>query len=551
MPSNAWLFDNTQNGDIANFGMYFWSLQNPLTKPPGMYVMDSNTVEGKITAIYETMDGRPDPYRAAYPYRLAALAGWEDWDAIFFHYWDGFHAKGRTFSDEDYLAGTLSYIAPDHYWTSVYYEKDPALLSPMAIAGQMFIHGAIAPAPHPLTYVLGAKSLFEQGALGGENIARATYSQGARIRFEPNSDSATTIEGKPQESLDSPSTGAIAMGDNVLWDWPNGRLIIDTPTAKAYVGIPHGKYRFKDGVVVGGFDGKFVSFGMISADGKPLTGPDATRKIYITAADDARNTGYRIRFNEATDPMPSGGPLGIGKLITNNGTSPVVSDRVPYQIWFPTNLSGHFDGYDLARRLRIDKQVSNGHLEHDGSELYLASLSIDNPGTHAIATPQTDRITASTTTASDSEHTVSAATSPPEVSGLWNPLPGIKWTQNISDVEAHLRAAKVKFEAVTESSDNLHIAGTDALFRSNSEIDVIYDAGQMRSINTTFAQPPPLTTIISDYDKQFGPAVEKDIAVSEDKISIAKWVAKRDNATLTITLTETQGTLGIVYAITY
>ena len=172
--SNAWLFDNTQNGEVANFGMYFWSLQNPLSKPPGMYVMDSSTVEGKITVIYETMDGRPDPYRAAYPYRLTALAGWQDWDAIFFHYWDGFTKKGYTFSDEDYLAGSLSYISPSHYWTAVYYEKDPALLSSMAIAGQMFIRGAISPAPHPLTYVLGAKSIFDLDALGGADLARAT-----------------------------------------------------------------------------------------------------------------------------------------------------------------------------------------------------------------------------------------------------------------------------------------------------------------------------------------------------------------------------------------
>jgi hypothetical protein len=551
MPSNAWLFDDTNHADVANFGMYFWSLQNPLTKPPGMYVMDSSTVERKITVIYETMDGRPDPYRAAYPYRLAALASWEDWDAIFFHYWDGFHEKGRTYSDEDYLTGTLSYIAPTHYWTAVYYEKDPALLSPMAIAGQMFIQGAIAPAPHPLTYVLGARSIFDLGALGGADLARATYSQGARIRFEPNSDSGTTVEGKVYESLDAPPTEAISMGDQVLWDWPNGRLIIDTPTAKAYVGVPHGKYRFADGTVVGGFDDHFVSFGMISSDGAPLMGAKGTRRIYISAANDARNTGYHIRFNEAVDPMPSGGPLGIGKLIKENGTSPVQVDRVPYQVWFPTNLNGHFDGYDLARRQRLSKMVLNGHLEHDGTELYLGSLFIDKPGTHTIATPQPDFITPAATPPTTHPGVISGGITDTRLANLWNPLPGIKWSDGLPGVEDHLRSSGVHFDAATAVPGHLHLANTDAFFHTASDADVIGQDDHISSISVVFSQPPLLTDVIAAYDKQLGPAAEKQIAATEDQITTVKWSQKEGGAALTVTLTETQGTLGIVYTATF
>ena len=547
MPSNAWLFDDTQNGDVANFGMYFWLLTNPLTKPPGMYVIDSNTVEKKVTVLYETMDGRPDPYRAAYPYRLAALASWEDWDAIFFHYWDGFHVAGRTFPEEAYLAGDLSYIAPTHYWTSVYYEKDPALLSPMAIAGMMFRNAAISPAPHPLTYVLGAKSIFSLGALGGSGLTRATYTQGARIRFAPDSDTNVTIEGTPEQSLDTPPTGAVAMGDQVLWDWPNGRLIIDTPTAKAYVGIPHGKYRFKDGIVVGGFEGKFVSFGMISIDGKPLTGSDASKQIYITAANDAKNTGYHIKFNEATDPVPTGGPPVIGRLIDNEGTSPVIVDKVPYEIWFPTGLSGRFDGYDLVRRQRVDKPISGGHVQHDGSELYLASLTIDNPG-QAVETPQSDVIEAAASTDSAGV----SAPAQPAIEGLsevWNPLPGVKWSDALEDVQGRLTASGVHFQAFTANADDLHLADTDALFHSAAEADVLFKSGRMTGINVTFSQPPVMADVIAVYDKELGTAVVKDLAASEDKVSTVKWILKKDRFTVTTTLTETQGTLSISYVI--
>jgi len=550
--SNAWLFDNTQNGDVANFGMYFWSLQNPLNKPPGMYVMDSSTVEGRITAIYETMDGRPDPYRAAYPYRLVALASWQDWDAIFFHYWDGFVKKGRTFSDEDYLAGTLSYISPSHYWTAVYYEKDPALLSSMAIAGQMFLHGAISPAPHPVTYVLGAKSIFDIGALGGADLARATYSQGARILFRPETDSGTTIVGAASPGIDAKPEGAVAMGDQVLWDWPNSRLIIDTPTAKAYVGAPHGNYRFRDGTVVGGFEGSFVAFGMSSMDGKRIVGKDASRKLYMTAVNDAKNTGYKIRFDESSDPMPVGGPLGIGKLIESNGTAPVLVDHAPYKVWFPTDITGTFEGFDLARRERFSKVVTEGRLEYDGGDLYLTSLSISSPGTHAIATPQTDIIAP---TASKQAVDASAlAVVPPhtpatELARIWNPLSAIRWSDDIVAAAAHLRESGPQTEPVVPNANQLRLANTTALFHSASDVDILFRAGIMSSINAVFRQPPALSAVVAEYDKQFGTALEKHIASSEDQVSTIVWKNTYGRLSLTVTVTETQGTLSISYTI--
>jgi hypothetical protein len=510
-------------------------------------------VQGKITAIYETMDGRPDPYRAAYPYRLAALASWQDWDAIFFHYWDGFLKKGRTFSDEDYLAGTLSYISPSHYWTAVYYEKDPALLSSMAIAGQMFLSGAISPAPHPLTYVLGAKSIFDLGALGGADLARATYSQGARILFQPDSDSGTTIMGAAPPALDAKPTRAVAMGEQVLWDWPNSRLIIDTPTAKAYVGAPHGNYRFHDGTVVGGFEGSFVAFGMSSIDGNPIVGKEASRKLYMTAVNDAKNTGYKIRFNEASDPMPSGAPLGIGKLIESNGTAPVLVDRVPYKLWFPTDLTGTFEGFDLARRQRFTKSVTGGRLEYDGGDLYLTSLSIRSPGTHAITTPQTDTVAPVVSRQIAPTRVPAAPSHSPqtELAKIWNPLSGVRWSDDIVAAAAHLHEAGLQAEPAVSNAAQLRLVDTTALFHSACDVDVLFRAGTMSSINAVFKQPPALSIVVAEYDKQFGAAIEKHIASSEDQVSTITWKNTYGKQSLTVTVTETQGTLSIGYTIDF
>lgn len=550
MPSAAWLYDNTQNGDVANFGMYFWDQQNPLAKPPSMYVMDSHTVEGKITAIYETMDGRPDPFRAAYPYRAASLASWEDWDAIFFHYWDGFNVKGRTFPPEAYLAATLSYISPTHYWTAVYFEKDPALLSAMAAAGQMFIRGAISPAPHPATYVIGGQSLFSFSALANRGLDRLTFSQGVKTRFEPDSNKGASFEGASEDVLTTPPTGAVAMGDQVLWDWPNSRLIIDTPTAKAYIGVPHGNYRFKDGITVGGFGNKFVSFGMISRDGKPLTGPGATTKILITAADNAKNTGFHNRLAEG-DPAPPGGPVVVGKFIDNDGTPPVIVDRVPYKIWFPTDVAGHFTGYDLALRQRIDQPVSNGQLEHDGSELYAAILSIDQPGSKTIDTPPTDEAAPSAEVASADNSSGAASARPTNGAAIdvWNPLPGVKWSDPAQNIQDLLKGAGVHFDSASLSGNNLQISNTDALFKSPANIEVISQDGQPGTINVTFTQPPALADVVADYEKQFGQALTKNITGNEAYVSKVQWAVKKDAYTVNITVTEFQGTLSIVYSL--
>jgi hypothetical protein len=317
------------------------------------------------------------------------------------------------------------------------------------------------------------------------------------------------------------------------------------------VGIPHGKYRFTDGTVVGGFDDHFVSFGMISSDGAPLIGANATRRIYISAANDARNTGYHIQFNEAVDPMPSGGPLGIGKLIKENGTSPVQVDRVPYQVWFPTNLNGHFDGYDLARRQRLNKVVLNGHLEHDGTELYLGSLFIDKPGTHTIATPQPDFITRAPTLPATQPGVISSRMADTRLANLWNPIPGVQWSDSLPEVEGHLRNSGVHFDTATAISGHLHLASTDAFFHTASDADVIGQDDHISSISVVFSQPPLLTDVIAAYDKQLGHPVEKHIAVTEDQITTVKWLQREGGATLTVTLTETQGTLGIVYIATF
>jgi hypothetical protein len=96
-PSATWLYSHTtgpaqaskDSGLVNSFGMYLWGLTPLADEPPGIYVMDNHTVEGMPTYIYETNQARPNRYRAEFPFRLAAMGAWQDWDAINLHYWGG------------------------------------------------------------------------------------------------------------------------------------------------------------------------------------------------------------------------------------------------------------------------------------------------------------------------------------------------------------------------------------------------------------------------------------------------------------------------------
>src|ERR1700733_4697514 len=143
-PHLAWNYTNSL-AEVNCFGMYFWDLNSSLTRPPSAYVIDSNTTEGSATILYETNCGRPDPYRAEYPIKCAALAGWQDWDGVFWHYW-----SPNDEPDESYLTTPMAPPVTSHYWAAVQHQNDPVMCSAMSIAGRLFLNYDIHPAPKAL-----------------------------------------------------------------------------------------------------------------------------------------------------------------------------------------------------------------------------------------------------------------------------------------------------------------------------------------------------------------------------------------------------------------
>ncbi|MBX2810195.1 MAG: beta-galactosidase [Myxococcales bacterium] len=367
-PNTPWHFSTAGFADVASFGMYFWQMQSTLTRPPSMYVMDTQTVAGKPTIIYETNAGRPNPFRVEHPFRTAVLASWQDWDAIFWHY---YHLL--DWPDEQYLAAHLPYGTPDFYWAAVETERDPAMLSALGLAGQIFLREHLQASTNPIRYRVGAQGLFGYRRWHGVGSARATFKRGAQIDFHPTANlTDVELESANENTYrEEAPKSAVRSGPEILWDWPNGRLIVDAPRAKLYIGRPPPRgqsYQFNDGIAVGNFTTEFVAFACVSANDRPLVGRKASQHWYLNARFNAQNTGFVTKAN-ASDQ--NSGPVAQARAVSSHGGPPILETPVTFTLTLPFPASGSLSGYDFATRKTFRKPFRNLSRLHLGKEALL------------------------------------------------------------------------------------------------------------------------------------------------------------------------------------
>jgi hypothetical protein len=551
-PSLPWLFADTR-GDITNFGTYVWGLTSALTAPPSLYVMDSSTVEGKATVIYETNVGAADPCRAEYPMRTAALASYEDWDAVFWHMFYGVTGPSPV-PDEQYAVMPTKYMNGAFYWLGVEFETDPVLLSSIAAAGQVFIRNLLAPATHPASYVAGAKAIYGYDQFHGVSMGRSTFATGARIRFDPKSQTGITVDGNDGDALRGRVQGAVASGKQILWDWPNGRLIVDAPSVKAYVGKPAGNYRFSDGIVVGDFAGGFVCFAMASANGEPLLS-DSAKCIYLTCVAGGRNAGFQMNMKDLAKPdgiLVS--PTAQGSAIESPGHAPVVNDAAPFHLWWPRTLHATLASFDFALRKSRDQSLSDNQLIWTGAPAWMNVLSIQDQGS-PVQTPAMTTIAAAPAVASaEPESAVSQAAAGPALD-IYNPLPDLDWSDIYPHAHQKLRdgtlvMTKISDESANAAGDN-QITLTDAQIAcATATIEVKFVGGSMTAIDFTFGQAPDLNDFVATLEKQLGPPEVKTLASSADKITTVEWRVREKAADMDVDVIETQGVLTANYKLT-
>ena len=554
-PSSQWIHTTTA-GDIANFGMYFWTLSSALTAPPSMYTMDSHTVKDKATVIYETNVGRPNPFRAEAPLRIAAFAAHQDWDAVFWHFYYGITDANRTVPEEQYIANPIKQPNRGHYWSAVEFETDGLLQSALTLAGRMFVNGMLAPAKKPVEYVVGRGSLHSFDTFNGINTSRAAFEHGASFVFQPDKPGGIDIIGADPATLQGPVIGAIKSGDHTIWDWENGRLIIDAPTVKAYVGKPLGSYKFRDGIAVkfaaknpagkdAEKDADFICFTLISADGKPLL---ESKRAYLSAVDNALNTGFKM--NAGALYRPNGmftPPNEQANAIIDTGRSPVHYTPIDYELHWPRAWTGAASSYDFALRKTAERKLASNTHAHRGAPPWMTVLDIATQGAAASTPATTTPISAGASASADGASTAAGAAG---AIAHWNPLPNVNWGDGYFRTHLLLRdgsflRTSISPEDTTAKTEKTITLTEATLFEgTTADVLIVFTDDKMTSINMNFTRPLALPELIKLLESKYGASKQKTIAASADKTSTITW---EPAAGFRVIITETQGVQAIAF----
>jgi hypothetical protein len=544
-PSGPQMY-NESLGDATSFGTYQFAFHSSLTVPPALYIMDNQSTWRKPVLIYETQSIRPGPFRAEYPLRVAALAGWQDWDGVFFHYWKG---DGDQ-PDEGYQGAPMDLPRKGYMDGGIYPDADPAYCASLAIAGRAFRSGAVAPAPDPVVYQVPLTTVYGYATEKGIDMRRDTFSRGAYAAFT----GAVGTPTAPPVSVaaEVPVTGAVRSGTQVLYDWPNGRMVIDTPTMKAYVGQPHGAYRFSDGLVLEQVSTPFVAFAMVSADGKPLVGEGASRRIYLTAHFDARNTGFRLGDRTARDGESSGWDGNWSDAMAANilaaGAAPVVTDPVSYQVDFPTRLDARDADYDFAFRQTAEQAINGNVIRQAGGAPFMKVLEVASRGP-AVPTPQSDAPKATDPVAPGARNPLDL---PDPVTGpLYMPVPRVDWGEGYDAVAEYLRDSTMLCSSIgKEFPDAAHAVVLnvseleplkDIPAVPPADVELSFAAGRLVRISALFAKSQPsVDVVVRAYSAVLGQPVRSTA-------DAAQWTQRIGTATLSVAMLRQGGRLTLTY----
>lgn len=542
-PSIPWAYTNYM-GDSSTVSMYFWNTPSMLNGPPGMYVLDSHRIADRLAVIYETQRGRPSPYRAEFPYMISVMTCWQDFDIVVFH--------GAWIGDtpaEQLLAATVQPPESSHFWTAVHMENDPVISAATAAAGRIFLSGMIESAPNPVTYKLGKKAIFSYdnfNGIGSREMSLNTFSRGTRLKFAPEDDSGLVVEGDDGQGV-SADAGSLATGKHALWDWNNGRLIIDAPNAKVYVGKTVPSYTFKDGITISGFNTPFISFSLISADDKPLSGEDACQRAYVSAVFDCKNTGFEYDYNTP------GGPLDQAKAVKNRGHAPIIVDKVSYTLSFPFAFDAAFTGYDFAmRQTGKTPLTATNTLRQKEQTIWMGVLDFSSRGGEMPVAVDPSTGVAAT---GEPEYAKAVESTDASLDGLYNPIPNLSWGDNYERTHRILRdslfiKASITGNDYSDSAEkSITLKEAEIFSKTPADVDLLFSNDRMKRIVVTFCQAPAFGQLIADMQKQFGAPVSTKLSEGAYAQSEVKWIIKSDSASASVLATEVQGVVRITYVV--
>lgn len=287
-------------GDVSIAGNYTWlrtyDTSDPtypftplIAQPPQFYGMDLGRIYGKPTVSYEVNIHKPAPFRAEFPFVIAAYDSARNWDGTFWYYWMDWNNKPATTYKQLNEVG-LHYASKSNVWGGVGTATDPIQVAAMKVAGEIFKSGAIASWPHPARIVIGPDDLiWSYGRMGTwmDIVRTAMRTTGAVIDFNsketPRDPDFFTPQAMPRASR---------LGPDVRFNHVKRQMIVDGEKVKAFAGWPDAeRISFKDGMAISDLEPKqFLVFAMVSEDGLPLS---SSKKILLTALSTGENKGFK------------------------------------------------------------------------------------------------------------------------------------------------------------------------------------------------------------------------------------------------------------------
>ena len=355
-------------GDISIAGNYTWlrtyDTSDPtypwtplIAAPPTFYGMDLGRVAGKPTVSYEVNIHKPAPYRAEFPFVIAAYDSARNWDGTFWYYWMDYNHKPAKTIEEENSRG-LRYATTSDVWGGVSTATDPIMVSALKVAGTIFKTGAIRADEHPARIVIGPDELVWSYGRMGEwmNIVRtAMRGGGAVIDFN--------FKDTPRDPdlFTQPQTTprASRLGPDVKFDHAKRQMAVDSDKVKMFVGWPDSStISFGDGIALNDLKaGRFVVFAMVSEDSLPLT---LSRKILLTALSTGENTGFKYD-PKATEK--TGWPGMLESIVaTGQGPVEVVWPKLTVEVG---NRKGNCTWFNVLPEA-IGTEPVDGQIKFDG-----------------------------------------------------------------------------------------------------------------------------------------------------------------------------------------
>ncbi len=295
---------------------------------------------GKPFTVYEYDHPAPNEFAAEMTPLIFAYAALQDWDGIFTFAWAG--------DDDDWRSDKIGGFF-DQYGNT-------GKLAYMPWAAQLFLSGALKPAGNtmPLTvptsqvadlksrrmdYYFRASSK-PSNAHDGKVSALDFFGRRAALKFSPDAKQVTT---KYTQDWTYPA---------LTWDHDNDRILVDTSTAKAIVGIVGGAGT----VTMPGFFADiapsardFASLTLAARDGKPIA---TSTSLLLTAIDKAENPG--LQWNAARTFATDAWAKGPVEVEVSTGTVTIKTSLKAATVYAL--------GPDGKRKNEVPSQIANGAL---------------------------------------------------------------------------------------------------------------------------------------------------------------------------------------------